>query len=350
MGAAGASGGRAPVLLRTLAQFERDVLPSIPAQSSLPHAVRGFFGNGGRRCYVVSVAETMDSLMPATFHAGFDQWSGLRQVAKLRDASLICAPDVVRAHQLGLLDTASVAALQDELVSFCEMQGTVMAILDPPSDLTPSQVHEFRSQGRSSKYAALYYPWVRSIGHSAGFVPPSGHVAGLFAWADSTVGPHSAPLQVEIRDVAELAVEVQRDEIALLWPSGINSLAASGSGLALHSARTLSSDPDWRQVSWVRTIAWIVRNVSDGMGWASRINAADPRAWRQFGHDLEDLFDRLWRGGALLGATREQAYRVRCDRDSGTPDGITPHQVTAQVQLSLQGPLSCAMRILCQLD
>lgn len=349
LGVVGPRVDEAPTPLESLRQFESDVLPFIPAESCLPAAVLGFFANGGRRCYVLSIAESLDGITVDHFYEGVDHRGGLAGAATLRDASLICAPDVVRAHQLGLVDATMLAALQDQLVSFCEMQASIFAIMDPPANLLPVEIQELRNQTRSTGYAALYYPWVRPT-RTAALVPPSGHVAGMFARADTTVGPHSAPLQVGVRDVAELAVELGRNEMTVLWPSGINPIAATGSGFALHSARTLSDQDDQRKVPWVRTLAWITRNVSDGMGWASRASAGDRQAWRQFGHDLEDLFDLMWRGGALTGETSDDAYRVRCDPDSTTIGGDPLNRLQAEVQLSLQGPMSCRMRVFCQLD
>ena len=75
----------------------------------------------------------------------------------------------------------------------------------------------------------------------------------------------------------------------------------------------------------------------------------DRQAWRQLGNDLENLCDLLWRGGALSGETSSDAYRVLCDLDSSDPEAVEWNRLEAELQLSLQGPMSCRLRVVCQL-
>jgi hypothetical protein len=348
LGAAGPLTVDSAPRISSLDQFVRDLLPQVPRDSCLPSAIRGFFANGGRACYVISVAETLAELGPNSFYPDRAHRGGLPLVETLGDVSMICAPDVVRAHQLGLLDRDGVKFLYQELRSFGEMSRQAVAILDPPADLRPEEVYEFRAELGDTAYAALFYPWLRPPTDAA-FVPPSGHVAGMFADADATVGPHAPPVQREIRDLHGLAVELTRNEISLLFPAGVNPIVRLGRSAGLQSARTLAAEPDWRQVAWVRTASFLGWNVSEGMGWTLRSTVRDRQAWRQLGNDLENLCDLLWRGGALSGETSSDAYRVLCDLDSSDPEAVEWNRLEAELQLSLQGPMSCRLRVVCQL-
>src|SRR5690349_9002566 len=59
---------------------------SAPAESYFGFAVRGFFENGGRRCYLVAP--------DANRSAGLDP--GIDELEAFTDFDLVCAPDLVR--------------------------------------------------------------------------------------------------------------------------------------------------------------------------------------------------------------------------------------------------------------
>ena len=97
------------------------------------------------------------------------------------------------AYQRGAIDLDGVQAVQQAMIAHCELMGDRMAILDPPPGLNPQQVKEWRidKAGYDSKYAALYYPWIKVVDPLTGrnrSMPPSGHMAGIWARNDDTRG------------------------------------------------------------------------------------------------------------------------------------------------------------------
>ena len=72
-----------------------------------------------------------------------------------------------------------------------------MAVLDAPPGMSVQQIKEWRSDTAmyDSAFAALYYPWIKvdnpvatNGADSELLVPPSGHVAGLWARVDGERG------------------------------------------------------------------------------------------------------------------------------------------------------------------
>ena len=75
--------------------------------------------------------------------------------------------------------------------------------------------------GYDSKYATLYWPWIKVFDPVAGqarFVPPSGHVAGLWSRTDTERGVHKAPANDVLRGVVEVQNTVTKGEQDLLNP------------------------------------------------------------------------------------------------------------------------------------
>ncbi len=111
---------------------------------------------------------------------------------------MVAAPDLMAAYQRDLIDLDTVKAVQLAMIAHCELMGDRMAIIDPPPALDPQEVRSWRmdTAGYDSKYAALYYPWVKVFDPASGtntFIPPSGHMAGVWARNDATRGVHKAP-------------------------------------------------------------------------------------------------------------------------------------------------------------
>ncbi|MFQ5857717.1 MAG: phage tail sheath subtilisin-like domain-containing protein, partial [Anaerolineae bacterium] len=165
-----------------------------------------------------------------------------------------------------------VFAVQQALVAHCEAQRDRIALIDPPIFSRKAEmvdVGEIQSwrQRFDSKYAALYYPWVlvydplRLGGQASalkGFqarrvvrvIPPSGHVAGIFARTDIEIGVHKAPANAELHWAQDVTTEVTAEMQGLLNPLGINCIRTfPGRGIRLYGARTVSSDPAWRYVN-----------------------------------------------------------------------------------------------------
>ena len=83
---------------------------------------------------------------------------------------MLCVPDLMAAYERGMLDIEGVKAVQLAMIAHCELMADRVAILDPPPGLNAQQVKEWRvdNAGYDSKYATLYWPWVKVMDPVAG--------------------------------------------------------------------------------------------------------------------------------------------------------------------------------------
>ena len=147
-------------------------------------------------------------------------------------------------------------------------------------------------------------------------VPPSGHVAGQFAYHDLRTGVHRAPANARLQWALDSLAHPDRTEQERLNDAHVNLIRQEpGRGLRIMGARTLSSDPKWRFVNVRRLVLQIKTAAELLTQWAVfEPNTAATRT--RLTAVLEGFLGSLWERGALTGATPEQGYFVRCDEEN----------------------------------
>jgi hypothetical protein len=297
------------------------------AGGMLAHAVRGFFRNGGRVCWVARVAgEPGRSAVSAHLGPG----AGLRLLEPLDEPMVIAAPD---AHGVATGD-AGVKAIQRELVTACERVVGRIALIDPPPGLDPEGVLAWRASSRiDSPAAAAYYPWIEASDPSCGTtvaVPPSGHVAGLWARVDGRTGPHRAPTAEAVLAADGATSPLTGAQQHTLNRAGLNCLRGwPGPELRAWGACTLSADPDLRYLHRQRTVGHLVASIAQGTRWAGGEDN-DEHLRASLRATVTAFLNGAWREGALLGGTAAQAFFVRCD------DGLNDARARARAEVVLE--------------
>jgi uncharacterized protein len=220
-----------------------------------------------------------------------------------------------------IFDEDEVLELQRELVAHCDRLKDRIAVLDARrADHTAQDVVEWRRNFDSS-YAALYYPWLRvpdplHPNGSLRTIPPSGHIAGLYAAVEQASGAHQPPANERIENAQDVTVAVEDVIHGYLNDQRVNVIRAyPGRGLRPMGARTLSSDPQWRYVNVRRLLLVLERTLRSQTQWlAFESNHTQLRA--NAARVLRGILDRMWQRGMLDGPTRETAYQVICDETS----------------------------------
>jgi Bacteriophage tail sheath protein len=298
----------------------------------LAHAVRGFFDNGGTRCWVVRVGAST----PRDLGGDVEERSGLVSLAAIDEVTMVCMPDAMTLAGDG--DEAELTALQGKLIAHCENAGNRMAILDCPPRLSPREVLDWRTRGPGydSKHATLYYPWLEvadPLTDRPLLVPPSGHVAGVWCRTDAGYGVHRAPTEGVV-GVAGLGFDVAEADEAELAEAGVNSIRAfPGQGIRVWGARTLSSDPEWRYAPVRRVFLHLAASINQGTRWTV-FEPNDERLWEKLRQAVEHFLDRSWRDGALAGETANDAYYVKCDAETNPPEVIEAGQVVCEIGIA----------------
>jgi phage tail sheath protein FI len=262
--------------------------------------------------------------------------TGVGGLETITEVTMVAAPDLMSAYQSGALDLTAVKTVQTAIIGHCELMGNRIAVLDPPPGLSPQQVKEWRTDlaGYDSKFATLYYPWVEVFDPASGantHVPPSGHIAGVWARNDASRGVHKAPANEVIRGVVSLEGQVTRAEQELLNPIGVNCVRAfPGRGIRVWGARTLSSDPAWRYLNVRRLFNYLEESILNGTQWVV-FEPNDDALWARIRRTISAFLVMEWRKGALFGLTPDEAFYVRCDRETNPAEAIDAGQVTCEI-------------------
>ena len=270
--------------------------------------------------------------------------SGINGLAVAEDVTMVIVPDLVTAARKedGSLDLGLWKSVQTALIAHCEQHPNRMAILDAPPGMTPQQIKEWRSDVAmyDSAFAALYYPWIKvanpigTNGDREMFVPPSGHIAGVWARTDESRGVWKAPANDTIRGCLDIERGITQNEQSLLNPIGINCIRPFGTrGIRIWGARTLSSDTDWRYINVRRLFNMVESTIMEGTQYAV-FEPNDVTLWEGVNRTLTGFLRGLWSAGALFGASADQAFYVKCDAETNPPESIDAGKLVVEVGLA----------------
>ncbi|MBV7244122.1 phage tail sheath family protein [Streptomyces sp. MW-W600-10] len=299
---------------------------SRPEKQTVALAAAGAPGTGSG----VARIDASEYVGDASARTGF---AGLEAIDEI---TMVAVPDLMSAFQRGDIDAEGVKTVQLAVISHCEQMGDRVAVLDTPPGMNAQRVRTWRNEdaGYDSRYATLYYPWVKVFDPASGrnsLVPPSGHVAGVWARSDGERGVHKAPANEVIRGAVDLEIRLSKGEQDLLNPIGVNCVRAfPGRGIRIWGARTLSSDPAWRYLNVRRLFNYLEESILLGTQWVV-FEPNDDRLWSSIRRNVTAFLTEEWRRGALFGRTAEEAFYVRCDRSNNPQESIDLGQVVCEI-------------------
>ncbi|GII28151.1 phage tail sheath family protein [Planotetraspora mira] len=281
--------------------------------------------------------------------------TGFGGLEAVDEITMVAVPDLMGAYERGAIDLEGVKVVQDAIIAHCELMGDRMAILDAPPGMTAHQVKEWRTDlaGYDSKYATLYYPWVKIFDpavNATRFLPPSGHVAGIWARSDATRGVHKAPANEVVRGAVALQTQLTKGEQELLNPIGINCIRAfSGRGIRIWGARTLSSDPAWRYLNVRRLFNYLEESILTGTQWVV-FEPNDDALWARIRRSISAFLILGYQQGSLFGRTPDEAFYVKCDGETNTAESIEAGQVICEIGVAPVKPAEFVVFRLAQIS
>ncbi|MGI5458358.1 phage tail sheath family protein [Streptomyces sp. CA-249302] len=276
---------------------------------------------------------------PAQYLGDSADRTGFGGLEAVDEISMVAVPDLMAAYQRGAIDLENVKAVQLGLIAHCELMGDRVAVIDPPPGLNARQIRVWRQEtaGYDSKYAALYYPWIKTFDPAVGqsrLIPPSGHVAGIWARNDSERGVHKAPANEVVRGAVDLEIQITRGEQDLLNPIGVNCIRSfPGRGIRVWGARTLSSDPAWRYLNIRRYFNYLEESILIGTQWVV-FEPNDHALWARIRRNISAFLVNEWRNGALFGQRPEEAYYVKCDEETNPPESVDVGRVVCEIGIA----------------
>jgi Bacteriophage tail sheath protein len=135
-----------------------------------------------------------------------------------------------------------------------------------------------------------------------------------------------------VRGAIDLTYRVTRAEQEVLNPAGVNCIRYfPAEGIRVWGARTLAAEAsEWRYLNVRRLFNMLKESVSDGTRWIV-FEPNDELLWRSIRRDIGAFLTRVWRDGALMGRTAEEAFFVKCDEETNPPDVRDAGQVVAVI-------------------
>jgi len=188
----------------------------------------------------------------------------------------------------------------------------------------------------NSTFGALYYPWIK-ISDPAGttkLLPPSGAIAGIYSRTDVSRGVHKAPAGITdgyVRSAIGVERELTKGENDILYIPGVNAIRAfPGAGICVWGARTVTADPEWKYLNVRRLFLFIEESLDKGSQWVV-FEPNDPALWGKVKRNITAFLTGLWRDGALLGTTPDEAFFVKVDAENNPSDVIDAGRLVIEV-------------------
>lgn len=193
-------------------------------------------------------------------------------------------------------------------ISHCEAMADRMVIVDPPQS---KKLDGSEALGCKTKYAALYYPWIKSVDNID--LPPSAFAAGLWCRTDGNRGVWKAPagMEASLRGVKSFEFVVGNADQDALNPANINVLRKMNGTPVSWGARVFTNDPEWKYIPVRRTALHIGDSIKQGIQWAV-FEPNNNNLWSSLRINIESFLDNMFRSGAFQGQTASQAYFVKC--------------------------------------
>lgn len=315
-----------PKLITSWEEFRTQFGNFQSGNQTLAHAVFGFFLNGGTRCWVIRVAtdaalDTLDEQLPA--------------LAAIDEIAIVAVPGATKAVQ------------HNSLLEHCMNLQDRVAILDGvqlPADQTDLTEAAISPSGRSKagSYGALYFPWITifdPITKTEIAVPPSGHLAGIYARNDATRGVYKAPANEAVLGAIGVERVVSKAQQEGLNPAGVNVIRPFNGTIKVWGARTRASEEhsEFRYISTRRFFNFMRESIDEGIQWAV-FEPNSSSLWQRITRNVSDFLLGQWRDGALFGDTPKQAFFVQCDEKTNPPDVRKLGQVVTRIGVAMVEP------------
>lgn len=300
----------------------------------LGYAVRGFFLNGGKLCHVTAIDPGKDIRMELD-----KVFSDIGEDHLLDDIDLLCVPDVMT------VGGEDAKVLQQKILDFCvnipgRHERFCFAILDSLREADIGTVVA-QKQALSGDNGALYYPWIKIQNGpepTRGFIPPCGHIAGIYARSDEQTGVYKAPANEIIEEALDLGADLSGPDQDLLNPANINCLRSfPGRGIRVWGARTLSGDECWRYINVRRLFLSVCRRALNIMA-AMVFEPNDSRLWMRVTRELNTFLGDLFRKGAFAGSIVEEAFYVKCDSETNPTEVRDRGELVVELGIAAASP------------
>jgi phage tail sheath protein FI len=185
-----------------------------------------------------------------------------------------------------------------------------------------------RLQG-SKVYGALYTPWIQVADPIAAgqaptrFIPPDGHVMGIYARTDMERGIWKAPAGNAAQVLGALtvsAVFTDRQHTDLMRNGFVNGIRPTAAvGIIVAGSRTLSTDTRWWYVNVRLLFNFVKTSLRDGLRFVRQEPHSEALRRMVRLNVVTPFLLGLWRQGAFGSDPPAQVFSVKCDAENNPP-------------------------------
>jgi hypothetical protein len=227
-------------------------------------------------------SDGLTSLADTDFIGSAAGKTGIRALDCIQDLSLLIVPG------------RATSAVHNAMISYCEAarDKSCFAILDPPANQSAPGIVTYVEATAAllnlSEFAAIYWPRIKVLNPSRVVfgnatdltIPPSGHIAGVYARVDNSRpgGVYVPPAGIENGrlfgvigfETDDVLEEAKRD---LVFPKRINPLTTfPGAPRHIDGARTLKGNGNFPTVAERRGVIFIEQSLKLGLLFAKHQN------------------------------------------------------------------------------
>mgnify|MGYP003694059075 CR=1 FL=1 len=236
--------------------------------------------------------------------------AALKAFAAIDEIAIVAAP--------GILDDA----MRDKLVTHCaEHRRSLRDLRRPgpcrsttPLTHTPADTPTRRCGAEEDRPCRLVLPWIRVFDPGTKLqhptedgtiaVPPSGHIAGIYARVDNNRGVHKAPANEAILGALDVSQPLSKADQDGLNPAGVSCIRVLNSNILVWGARTVGGDAnaDLKYINVRRTLLFLRESIDEGTQWVV-FEPNEPGLWQKITRNITAFLTNVWRSGALFGTT-----------------------------------------------
>jgi hypothetical protein len=224
-----------------------------------------------------------------------------------------------------------------DALAYCQNRGDCMFVgHTPQGDLATAEAYGKSLRG-DKVYGALYFPWIL-VADPKGtpiWIPPTGHVLGVYARTERERGIWKAPAgnAARLNGVLDVKQQITDTEHTLLVKeASVNAVRyISGQGIVIDSSRTLSTNPLWTYVNVRLLFNFVKSSLLNSLRWVVQ-EPNDETLWNKVKYNsVTPFLMGLWRRGAFGPGAPEQVFTVKCDAENNPPESLQQGIFTVEV-------------------
>jgi phage tail sheath protein FI len=250
--------------------------------------------------------------------------------------------------QLVIPDFAGDTTVAGDQLDYAESRKDIFVILTTPKGMDSQDAADYRSItfNRKSKFAAMYWPWIKVTdplnAAKTLTIPSLGWIAGVYARTDQSKNVGKAPggtIDGALRFLSGLESDPDKGDRDLVYPLRVNPLInTTQTGLAVWGVRTLSATNDvLRYVNAVRLFQFVEKSIFNST-FNFVFESISSNLYGQIKSTVDSFLLNLYTTGHFAGNSPTQAFFVICDETNNPPEVANAGQVVVDIGIAPNRP------------